>query len=102
MRILIATFHFPPISGGGVVVIVDIINKLVELGNDVTVITPELDWSGEEYDPKINPKIKVIRTKTPHRSNIKIAARRCQSNIKEKMLEIGRKEQFDFGKGFLG
>jgi len=96
MRILIATFHFPPISGGGVVVIVDIINKLVELGNDVTVITPELDWSGEEYDPKINPKIKVIRTKTPHRSNIKIAARRCQSNIKEKMLEIGRKEQFDF------
>ena len=36
-------FHFPPISGGGVVVIVDIINKLVELGNDVTVITPNLD-----------------------------------------------------------
>ena len=51
-------FHFPPISGGGVVVITDIINKFTELGNDVTVITPDLDWNGEQFNPKINSKIK--------------------------------------------
>ena len=39
-------FHFPPISGGGVVVITDIINKFVESGNDVTVITPDIEWNG--------------------------------------------------------
>ena len=43
MKILVLVFHFPPISGGGVVVITDIINKFAELGNDVTVITPDLD-----------------------------------------------------------
>jgi glycosyltransferase involved in cell wall biosynthesis len=89
-------FHFPPISGGGVVVIVDIINKLVELGNDVTVITPNLDWNGEKYNPKINSKIKVIRTETPSKSKIKVAARRCQSNMKEKAVEIGKQEKYDF------
>ena len=89
-------FHFPPISGGGVVVIVDIINKLAELGNEVTVITPELDWKGEVYNPEINPKIKVIRVDTPSKSNIKVAARRCQSNMKEAALKIGKQENFDF------
>jgi len=89
-------FHFPPISGGGVVVIVDIINKLAELGNNVTVLTPELDWSGERYEPKINPTIKVIKTETPSKSNIKVAARRCQYNMKEKALELGKQEKFDF------
>ncbi len=89
-------FHFPPISGGGVVVITDIINKFAELGNDVTVITPELDWDGEVYEPIINPKIKVIRVNTPSKNNIKIAARRCQFNMKEKALKIGIKEKFDF------
>ena len=89
-------FHFPPISGGGVVVIVDILNKLAELGNDVTVITPILDWNGEVYEPNINSKIKVIRVDTPSKSNIKIAARRCQSNMKEKALQIGKQEKYDF------
>lgn len=89
-------FHFPPISGGGVVVIVDILNKLAELGNDVTVITPKLDWNGEVYEPNINSKIKVIRVDTPSKSNIKIAARRCQSNMKEKALHIGKQEKYDF------
>ena len=89
-------FHFPPISGGGVVVITDIINKFVELGNDVTVITPDLEWNGEQFNPKINSKIKVIRTKTPSRTKIKIAARRCQSNIKKTAIEIGKSNQFDF------
>ena len=96
MKILVLVFHFPPISGGGVVVITDIINKFAELGNDVTVITPDLDWDGEQFNPKINPKIKVIRTETPSRNKIKVAARRCQSNIKKTAIEIGKSNQFDF------
>ena len=96
MRILVLVFHFPPISGGGVVVITDIINKFAEMGNDVTVITPDLDWNGEQFNPKINSKIKVIRTKTPSRTKIKVAARRCQSNIKNEAIKIGKSHQFDF------
>ena len=96
MKILVLVFHFPPISGGGVVVITDIINKFAELGNNLTIITPDLEWNGEQFHPKINSKIKVIRTETPSREKIKIAARRCQSNIKNKAIEIGKIEKFDF------
>ena len=96
MKILVLVFHFPPISGGGVVVITDIINKFAELGNDVTVITPDLKWDGEQFNPEINSKIKVIRTITPSHTKIKIAARRCQSNIKKKAIEIGELDNFDF------
>ena len=96
MKILVLVFHFPPISGGGVVVITDIINKFAELENDVTVITPKLDWNGETFNPKINPKIKIIRTETPSKNRIKVAARRCQSNIKKKSIEIGKSDSFDF------
>ena len=96
MKILVLVFHFPPISGGGVVVITDIINKFAELGNDVTVITPNIDWNGEPFNPKINPKIKIIRTETPSKNKIKVAARRCQSNIKKKSIEIGKLDSFDF------
>ena len=77
-------------------VITDIINKFAELGNDVTVITPDLDWNGEQFNPKINSKIKIIRTKTPSRTKIKVAARRCQSNIKKTAIEIGKSNQFEF------
>ena len=96
MKILVPVFHFPPISGGGVVVITDIINKFAELGNDVTVITPDLYWKGEQFNPEINSKIKIIRTETPSRTKIKVAARRCQSNIKNKSIEVGKLNQFDF------
>jgi len=96
VKILVLVFHFPPISGGGVVVITDIINKFAELGNDVTVITPDLKWDGEQFNPKINSKIKIIRTITPSHTKIKIAARRCQSNIKKKAIEIGKLNNFDF------
>jgi len=89
-------FHFPPMNGGGIVVIVDIINKLAELGNDVTVITPNLDWKGDKYTPILNPKIKIIRTDTPSKSNIKIAARRCQYNMKKKALQLGKEKNIDF------
>ncbi len=53
------------------VVITDIINKFAELGNDVTVITPDLKWDGEQFNPKINSKIKIIRTITPSPTKIK-------------------------------
>ena len=96
MKILVLVFHFPPISGGGVVVITDIINKFAELGNEVTVISPNLDWNGESFNPKINSKIKIIRTETPSKNKIKVAARRCQSNIKKKSIEIGKINSFDF------
>jgi glycosyltransferase involved in cell wall biosynthesis len=96
VNILVPVFHFPPISGGGVVVITDIINKFAELGNDVTVITPDLYWNGEQFNPEINSKIKIIRTETPSRTKIKVAARRCQSNIKNKSIEVGKLNQFDF------
>ena len=96
MQILVMVFHFPPISGGGVVVITDIVNKLAELGNDITVITPNLDWNGEQYNPKINSKIQVIRTETPSKSRIKVAARRCQANMKKRAIELGKQQKFDF------
>jgi glycosyltransferase involved in cell wall biosynthesis len=96
VKILVLVFHFPPISGGGVVVITDIINKFAELGNEVTVISPNLDWNGESFNPKINSKIKIIRTETPSKNKIKVAARRCQSNIKKKSIEIGKINSFDF------
>ena len=96
MKILVPVFHFPPISGGGVVVITEIINKFAELGNEVTVITPDVEWKGEIYNPDINEKIKIIRTETPSRTNIKVAARRCQSNVKDMTVNIGKKEKFDF------
>jgi len=89
-------FHFPPISGGGVVVIVELANTLAKLGHDVTILTPDLKWTGAKYDPIINSKIKIIRTITPSNSNLKIAARRCFSNIKKKGIELGKDQKYDF------
>ena len=96
MRILVMFFHFPPISGGGVVVGVDLVNNLAKKGHDITVLTPNLEWKGEIFNPKINSKISVIKVDTPSRSNLKIAARRCQSNLLKKGIEIGNSEKFDF------
>jgi len=89
-------FHFPPISGGGVVVAVDLVNKLAEKGHEVTVLTPDLEWNGEKFNPKINSKISIIRVDTPSRSNLKVAARRCQTNLLKKGIEIGKSEEIDF------
>ena len=91
MRILVPVFHFPPISGGGVVVITDIINKFAELGNEVTVITPDLYWNGEQFNPEINSKIKIIRTETPSRTKIKVAAKTetmCQRQVPEQVRKF--------------
>ena len=89
-------FHFPPISGGGVVVIVELANKFAELGHDVTILTPDLEWKGEEYEPQLNKKIIVEKVQTPYRSNLKIAARRCQDNIEKKGIELGKQNNYDF------
>ena len=89
-------FHFPPISGGGVVVIIELANKFAELGHDVTILTPNLEWSGKKYEPTLNKKIIVHKISTPSKSNLKIAARRCRDNIKKKGIELGKQNNFDF------
>ena len=89
-------FHFPPISGGGVVVIVELANKFAELGHDVTILTPDLKWKGEKYEPQLNKKIIIQKVSTPSRSNLKIAARRCQDNMKKKGIELGKQNNYDF------
>ena len=89
-------FHFPPISGGGVVVIVELANKFAELGHDVTILTPDLEWKGEKYEPQLNKKIIVEKVQTPFRTNLKIAARRCQDNMEKKGIELGKQNNYDF------
>ena len=89
-------FHFPPISGGGVVVIVELANSLAKLGHDVTSLTPKLKWDGPVYNPELNSKIKIIKIDIPSESNLKIAARRCFSNMGKKGIEVGKKNEFDF------
>lgn len=96
MRILYIVFHFPPISGGGVIVVTNIVNTLAEMGHEVTVITPDLKWEGETYEPKLNSNIKLIRTVTPSKNNIKIAARRCYKNLKNEGIQEGLKKKYDF------
>ena len=96
MRILYMVFHFPPISGGGVIVVSKIANALAELGHEITVITPDVEWNGEKYNPKLHHNIEVIRTETPSRNNIKIAARRCYKNLRDKGIELGGRKSYDF------
>jgi len=89
-------FHFPPITGGGVVVIVELANKFADLGHDVTILTPDLEWEGEQYEPQLNKKIIIQKVSIPSRSNLKIAARRCQDNMREKGIELGKQNNYDF------
>lgn len=89
-------FHFPPISGGGVVVIVELANKLAQLGHDVTILTPDVEWDGEKYEPEMNDKIIIHKVKTPSKSNLKIAARRCFKNMKKVGIELGKEKKYDF------
>lgn len=95
MNILCVFFHFPPISGGGVVVAVDIANSLAKIGHSVSVITPNLQWSGPKYEPEINSKIDVSRVNVPSKTNLKIAARRCKTPLIQKGIEIGKNKKFD-------
>jgi glycosyltransferase involved in cell wall biosynthesis len=96
MRILAMVFYFPPISGGGSVVPFEILNTIADLGHDVTVLTPNLEWKGGTYMPTMNSRLNVIRVETPLKNKIKLAARLCYFNLKKKGEEIGKKEKFDF------
>lgn len=89
-------FHFPPISGGGVVVIVELANKFAELSHNVTIVTPNLEWVGEKYNPVLNKKIIINKIETPSSSNLKIAARRCVDSMKKEGIRIGKEKKFDF------
>ena len=96
MNILAVFFHFPPISGGGVIVAVDIVNSFAQMGHNVTVLTPDLVWNGPEYKPEIDSKINVIHVKVPSNNNLKVAARRCKKPLIEKGKELADKIKFDF------
>ena len=96
MKILFMVFHFPPISGGGVVVIVELANKLAELGHEITILTPELEWNNKKYEPIINENILIHKIPTPSNSNLKIAARRCYDNMRKRGIELGKINEYDF------
>jgi len=96
MNILFVVFHFPPISGGGVIVAVDIANSLAKIGHEVSVLTPNLEWDGPKYEPKVDSKVDIIRVNVPSKNNLKVAARRCKSPLIEKGIELGRNKKFDF------
>lgn len=95
MRILVMVFHFPPMSGGGSVVSTEIVNSFAKLGHTVTVLTPDLEWSGSQYSPKFDTNVHIVRVCTPSRKNIKIAARRCKNNLVKQGLSVGQKEKYD-------
>ena len=96
MNILFVVFHFPPISGGGVIVAVDIANSLAKIGHEVSVLTPNLEWDGPKYEPEVDSKIEIIRVNVPSKNNLKVAARRCKTPLIEKGIELGRNKKFDF------
>jgi len=96
MKILSVIFHFPPISGGGVIVAVELLNNFAKLGHEVTVVTPQLDWQGPKYEPKIDPRIQIVRVDVPSKSKIKVAARRCKKSLQKKAEELGEENNYDF------
>ena len=89
-------FRFAPHSGGAVIVATEIANNLAKLGHKVTVLTPDLPQSGLKYEPEMDSKVKVIRVDTPAKTNIKVAARRCKSNLEKMGKKLGENEKFDF------
>ena len=89
-------FRFVPHSGGAVIVATEIANNLARLGHEITVLTPDLPQAGQRYEPEMNSKVKVIRVETPSKTNLKVAARRCKSNLEKMGKELGKKEKFDF------
>ena len=96
MEILAIIFHFPPISGGGVIVAVDLINNFARLGHNVTVLAPDLEWSGPKYEPEIDSRVDVIKVEVPSKSKLKVAARLCKKYLQRKGEELGKQKKFDF------
>jgi glycosyltransferase involved in cell wall biosynthesis len=89
-------FRFVPHSGGSVIVGTEIANNLAKLGHKVTVITPDLELNGDRYSPDLHSKIKIVYVQTPSRSNLKVAARRCKTNLEKEGIKLGKTEKFDF------
>ncbi len=89
-------FRFIPHSGGAVIVASEIANNLAQLGHHVTVLTPDFELVGNNYEPEMHHNVRIIRVKTPSRTNLKVAARRCKTNLEKKGKELGKKEKFDF------
>lgn len=89
-------FRFAPHSGGAVIVATEIANNLAKLGHKVTVLTPDLSQSGQKYEPQMDSNVKVVQVETPSKSNPKVAARRCKSNLEKMGKMLGKKEKFDF------
>jgi glycosyltransferase involved in cell wall biosynthesis len=96
MRILAFFFHFPPMSGGGPIVSFEIVNTLATMGHKITVLTPDVIWTGQKYQPKIHENVRVIRVETPSKNNLKVAARRCKDNLQKIGEQIGKETKFDF------
>jgi len=78
------------------VVIVELANKFAQLGHDVTILAPDLEWNGEKYEPELDKKIVVHKVKTPSKSNLKIAARGCFNNMKKSGIKLGKQNKYDF------
>ena len=89
-------FRFAPNSGGAVIVATSIANTLAKLGHKVTVVTPDLALSRQRYEPEMDPNVNVVMVDTPSRENLKVAARRCKSNLEKKGKSLGHDEKFDF------
>jgi glycogen synthase len=89
-------FRFVPHKGGSVIVGTEIANNLAKIGHKVTVLTPDLELNGEKYSPNLHSNIKIVYVQTPSKSNLKVAARRCKSNLEKEGIKLGEKEKFDF------
>ena len=89
MKILAIIFHFPPISGGGVIVAVELVNNFAKLGHEVTVVTPNLDWTGPKYEPEIDPKIKVSELMCHRETKSKLQLEDQKNNSKRKVRNWG-------------
>jgi len=96
MKILCFIFHFPPMSGGGSVVAADIVNAMATLGNDVTVLVPDIKWEESNYNPKFASNVKIHRVPSPFSSKIKIAARMCKENLENVGIKLGKENNYDF------
>jgi len=83
-------------NGGGAILSSDLVNALAELNCFVTVLVPDVQWDGKKFEPKINPRVKVVRVQIPSRSNLKLAARRCKGNLEQKGMELSSQSKFDF------
>ena len=96
MNILVVVFHFPPISGGGVIVAVELVNNFAKLGHSVTVVTPNIEWNGPIYDPKLHANVDVVKVDVPSKNQIKVAARRCKNYLKNASVKLGQEKKYDF------